>query len=152
MLFNKQPTPTAEERIAVHSKFEIVITYSPKGSLVSARIGTREQSSLPAEPEDGSIFSHNHPKGRGPSDGDLNYALQHPSVTMRIVAINELGKFEIFQMKGKKDISPDEIRAIAFKYKTACDRKDDTPLARRDAYELLSEMFPDIIELQRRTL
>ena len=146
MLLGDKLALTPEEQWILKSKFEIFLVYSADGRLKKAGIGTREESTIP-NLNNGDIVSHNHPAGRGPSNTDLRYALNHPEVTMRIIARNENGTIEIFQILVKKAINKNEIKKIVRDYKRACDFGADDHAARRNAMELIAEEFQDILKV-----
>lgn len=151
MLFAAKVTTTPEERMILKSRYEIMLVYSREGRLKSAHGGSREQSKKPLFTP-GDILSHNHPGGRGPSDTDLKVALDHPEITLRIVAKNENGATEIFQIRAKKAVSEAEIEEIAEIYNGLCDDEGDNHAARRKALHLLHEFYSAILEISSTTL
>ena len=124
MLFSKHLTPSPEERLILDSRYEILLVYSADGRLQKGAIGTREQSDIPLLTE-GDILTHNHPKGRGPCDSDIGLVLNGPNITLRIVARNELGRTEIFQIRRKKTVSKETASRIMKLHKDTCDKEGD---------------------------
>jgi len=135
-----------EEEMILDSKYEIMLVYTKDGRLVSGKIGSRFDSDEPNAPAD-AILTHNHPRGRGPSDSDITHILRNPERTLRIVARNEHGKVEIYQIRAKKRIPEGNIAKIGVAYQHACDQGGDNHAARRAAVSLILQQFGDIITI-----
>ena len=142
-------TLTPEERQMLESPHEILAVYTAEGRLKKAVLGDRQTVGIPGELPPGAILTHNHPTGRGPSDSDLKAVLTRPGTTLRVVATNENGKAEVFQLKALKQVSSEQIAEIAVMYRDLAQMGGDTPSGRRAALDLISEEFGGIIQIER---
>lgn len=140
-------TLTLEERAILESPHEILLAYSADGRLKKTNLGNRTSVPVPNGLPDDAILSHNHPGGRGPSGPDLRYILNNPGQTLRVVAKNENGRTEVFQIKVTRKTTQKEITSLIQNYQAACDLGGDTPPARREAVALLQERFGDILTI-----
>ena len=103
--------------------------------------------SVPSATEPDAILSHNHPSGRGPSKEDLGHIMAHPGQTLRVVARNENGRVEIFEIQMRSAIPEDEAADIAAEYGAFCKSNGDTHEARRRGIALISESYGDILSI-----
>jgi hypothetical protein len=151
-LFGARLAMTPEEIHTLKSPVEILLRYTPDGIFYNARRGSRVDHDSPANVREGEIFCHNHPGGRGPSDGDLKFALENPTCTMRIVTRNGSGKGAVYQIRGKGNLDAKVIRRITEFYRRNCEASGDDAAARDVALELLMESFGDFISVGRMSL
>lgn len=114
--------------------------------------GKKQWSSVPKDLERGSWFSHHHPGGRGPSSWDLDYLANNNHLISRIVAINETGHIEIFEIAVDQDANPLILKDAVDFYRDAAKSLGDTAPARREALELLFLEFPATFCVKSRVL
>lgn len=146
-------TPTPEELAILKAPHEIVVAYGPDGRLIKAVTDFEsEWSSVPSDLEPGSWFSHQHPGGRGPSSWDLDYLSKNRHLISRIVAINETGNVEIFEISVNPDADTLILNDAVVFYRDAAKALGDTAPARREALELLSAEFPATFLAKSRVL
>jgi hypothetical protein len=152
-LMNAELILTPEETAILDAPHEIVVVYGPDARLIKAVTDYEtEWSSVPKDLEPGSWFSHQHPGGRGPSSWDLDYLSNNNHLISRIVAINETGTTEVFQISVVPGADPlILVDAIAF-YRRAAEKLGDSAPARREALELLSIEFPGSFLVKFKTL
>ena len=144
-LLAKEPTLTPDERRILGSPHEILLIHSADGRLKSVTLGGPHEVTIPADAPADSILSHNHPSGRGPSASDLKSVLSTPGRTLRIVAVNESGKIEIFVLKATGTIPDHKISGAVEFYQQACELSGDTHQARRESLWLISETLAGIL-------
>ncbi len=144
---------TPEERAILDAPHEIVVVYGPDARLIKAITDyEQEWSSVPKDLEPGSWFSHHHPGGRGPSSWDLDYLANNNHLISRIVAINETGNIEIFEIAVNQDADPLILKDAVDFYRDAAKSLGDTAPARREALELLSLEFPATFRVKSKVL
>ena len=151
-LFAEDLTLTPEEKEILQSPYEILLIHTADGRLLKVRLGTKEDSNLPGDLPPGAIITHNHPGGRGPSDGDLKAVLMNPGATFRIITRNKSGKIEIFSLRATSSLSNNQINAIAGAYYKNCQAGGDTAAARHKALVLLSKQTDGLLVINQRTL
>lgn len=151
-LFGERLAMTPEEIRILKSPVEILLRYTPDGRFHSARKGRRTDHDSPAMIKDGEIFCHNHPGGRGPSDGDLKFALENPTCTVRVVAKNKLGRTEIYQIKSTGYVDANTRKDISVVYRELCEQLGDGADARRAALRLMLARFSDYISIRTKQL
>ena len=145
-------TMTPEERRIVEAPHEILLIHSPDGRLKSVTLGNRNKVSIPADLEPGSILSHNHPSGRGPSDSDLKAVLSFPEMTLRVVSKNEDGNVEVFSMRFTGELKKAEIQGFSELYFDQCNDAGDTHAARRESLALISQLIGNSFQVLSRIL
>lgn len=144
---------TPEEIAILKAPHEIVIAYGPDGRLIKAVTDFEsEWSSVPSDLDAGSWFSHQHPGGRGPSSWDLDYLSKNRHLISRIVARNENGNVEIFEISVDSEADPLILNDAVIFYLDAAKSLGDTAPARREALELLSAEFPNTFLAKSRVL
>lgn len=152
-LMNAELILTPEERAILDAPHEIVVVYGPDARLIKAVTDCEtEWSSVPKDLEPGSWFSHQHPGGRGPSSWDLDYLSKNRHLISRVVAVNETGHVEIFEISVDPDADPLILDDAVVFYRDAAKSLGDTAPARREALELLSAEFPATFRAKSRVL
>lgn len=155
-LMNAELILTPEERAILDAPHEIVVVYGPDARLIKAVTDYEsEWSSVPMDLKQGSWFSHQHPGGRGPSSWDLDFLSKNRHLISRIVAINETGNIEIFEISvdpDAADADPLILNDAVDFYRDAAQSLGDTAPARREALELLSVEFPATFHAKSRVL
>ncbi len=135
---------TPEESRIMESPNEILLVHTPDGRLKCVSLGREHNVTIPSDIPQGSILSHNHPGGIGPSSTDLNYVLRHAGNTLRIVSNGKSGK-ELYRLKTLRKPKVDEIEKIVTKYETVAKSLGDTRMARLTSLSLILEEFGDIL-------
>jgi len=151
-LFADELTLTPEERKILKSPHEILLVHDAAGRLKKSVLGTPSNVSIPDNINSGYMLSHNHPSGRGPSDSDIKAVLSRPGTALRIVAMNEAGNVEIFEMRSNESLPAAVIDAIADIYKNEAAKAGDSHAARRSALALIVEAFGDMISIKTAIL
>ncbi len=128
-LFADDLTLTPEERKILESPHAILLIHDADGRLRSARLGDASEVSIPPGTAAVAILSHNHPSGRGPSDSDVKSMLANPGLTLRIAAVNENGKIEIFSLKAASLMPNEDMQDLISEYRTVCQALGDTAAA-----------------------
>jgi hypothetical protein len=125
------------------SPFKILIVHTPEGRLKKAVLGNYERVSIPADLADGSILSHNHPGGSGPSAADLIYVLTHPTQTLRIVTPNGRN-FDLFRLSACRPLTQTEAVNIVAEYTDAAVNCGDDRKARLEALSLILQRYGEM--------
>ncbi len=145
-------TLTPEERRILKSPHEILLIHFPDGKLKSVTLGNRGEVEIPSGIPYGAILSHQHPSGRGPSASDLKYVLLNPGTTLRVVALNENGRIEIFELRASDGISEEDVLAFTELYRTECEEGGDSHAARRVSLALILSEIGHILQVVSATV
>jgi hypothetical protein len=151
-LFGERLAMTPEEIRTLQSPVEILLRYTPEGMFHSARRGSRVDHDSPAMIKEGEIFCHNHPGGRGPSDGDLKFALENPTCTVRVVTGVPNGRMAVYEIRASGRADADAILDIKEFYRSECQRRNDDADARDKAIGLMILKFGDFISVRKAQL
>ncbi|QJE95965.1 hypothetical protein [Luteolibacter luteus] len=137
---------TPEEKLIVESPLEIMVAHDASGRIYRAGVGGRASIKVPDLPA-GSIVTHNHPGGRGPSDGDFKWVFMNADKILRVITRNERGELELFRFKAGPQFDPAKVSDLLASYAILCRRGGDTAPARRAAMGLIQRDFPGMLAL-----
>ncbi|GAA5120717.1 hypothetical protein GCM10023212_14760 [Luteolibacter yonseiensis] len=116
ILFDEECPLTPEELEILPSPREIVLVHTAEGRLHTTNLGKRGTAVIPDDTPAGSIITHNHPSGSGPSVEDIEIALENPSFVMRVITRNAGGKVEIWKFSAMGEIGTVQIKVITEYY------------------------------------